>query len=94
METAFFLAMGWCGTKYPGWWRRFLKHPPTPPDPEPWWVFATIGLGLVAGVAGGTLFRDAIVDNQFFSGQTAIASGLFAFGVSNIVTGIATAFKN
>jgi hypothetical protein len=92
METAFYLAMGWCGTKYPGWWRRFIKKPP-PPDPEPWWAVATIGLGLVAGVAGGVLFSNAIVENQFFAGQNAIASGLFAFGASNVVTGVASALK-
>jgi hypothetical protein len=93
METAFFLAMGWCGTKYPGWWRRFWKNPPPPPDPEPWWTVALIGIGLIAGVAGGTLFNNAILDSRFFSGQNAIASGLFAFGAANIATGIASAFK-
>lgn len=94
METALYLAMGWCGTKYPGWWRRFWKNPPPPPDPEPWWTIAIIGIGLVAGVAGGTLFSNAILDNQFFSGQGAVASGLFAFGASNVVTGVASALRN
>ncbi|MDP5201809.1 hypothetical protein [Flavobacterium sp. DG2-3] len=93
METAFFLAMGWCGTKYPGWWKRFFKNPPLPPDPEPWWIIGTIGLGLIAGLAGGTFFSDAIRDSQFFSGQNAVASGLFAFGAASVVTGVATAFK-
>lgn len=94
MEIAFFLAMGWCGTKYPGWWKSFLKNPQPMPDPEPWWLVATISLGLMAGLSGGTLFRNAIMENHFFSGQTAIASGLFAFCTANVVTGIATAFKN
>ncbi|MEO8240453.1 MAG: hypothetical protein ABI793_15125 [Flavobacterium sp.] len=92
METVFYLAMGWCGTKFPGWW-KFWKVPPHP-DPEPWWNVAVIGLGLVAGVAGGTFFSHAILENQFFAGQNAIASGLFAFGASNIVTGIATTLRN
>ena len=93
METAFFLAMGWCGTKYPGWWRQFLKKPPIP-EPEPWWIISTIGLGLIAGLAGGTIFSIVARESQYFAGQTAIASGLFAFGTANIVTGIASAFKD
>lgn len=93
MEIAFFLAMGWCGTKYPGWWLRFWKKPP-PPDPEPWWFISIIGLGLIAGVVGGIVFSNAILDDRFFLGQNAIASGLFAFGISNVVTGIATTFRN
>jgi len=93
METAFFLAMGWCGTKYPGWWRELLKKTPIP-EPEPWWIISTIGLGLIAGLAGGTIFSIITRESQYFSGQTAIASGLFAFGTANIVTGIASAFKD
>ena len=40
---------GWCGTPYPGWWRR-----PHPPDPEPWWLSKVIGI--VVGIAGGWAF--------------------------------------
>ncbi|KRB57964.1 hypothetical protein [Flavobacterium sp. Root186] len=94
METAFYLAMGWCGTKYPGWWKRFWRSPPPPPDPEPWWTIALIGIGLVAGAAGGLFFSNAIAENQFFAGQNAVASGLFAFGAANVITGIASAFKD
>ncbi|SHM32894.1 hypothetical protein [Flavobacterium chilense] len=94
METALFLAMGWCGTRYPGWWKRFWKNPPPPPDPEPWWTVTLIGIGLIAGAAGGLFFSNAIAENQFFAGQNAVASGLFAYGASNIVTGITTAFRN
>ena len=93
METAFFLIMGWCGTGYPGWLRNLLKKIPPPPDPEPWWHIGIIGLGLVAGAVGGHYFSNAIAENQFFAGQNAIASGLFAFGASNVVTGIATSVK-
>lgn len=91
METAFFLMMGICGTKYPGW--RPWKNPHPHPDPEPWWVYTVLGLGLIAGVAGGTLFRNAILENQFFAGQNAIASGLAAFASSGIVTGLASLAK-
>ena len=85
--------MGWCGTKYPGWWKKFFKNPPIP-EPEPWWIIATIGLGLIAGLAGGTIFSIAIRGSQFFAGQAAIASGLFAFGTANVVTAIASSFRN
>lgn len=94
METAFFLIMGWCGTGYPGWLRDLLKKiPPPRPEPEPWWHIGIIGLGLVAGVVGGHYFNDAIVDNHFFAGQNAIASGLFSFGASNVATGIVSSLK-
>ncbi|MBF4518215.1 hypothetical protein IRZ71_17800 [Flavobacterium sp. ANB] len=93
MGTIFYLAMGWCGTLYPGWWRRIFKIPPPPPDPEPWWYIGIIGLGLATGLAAGTLFHGRIINDQLFSGQAAIASGLFAFAFASIVTGIASSFK-
>ncbi|KUJ60710.1 hypothetical protein AR687_16925 [Flavobacteriaceae bacterium CRH] len=94
MGTLFYLAMGWCGTLYPGWWKRFFKFPqPPPPDPEPWRHIGTIGLGLIAGLAGGTLFHGRILDDQLFAGQAAIASGLVAFATASIVTGLASSFK-
>jgi len=93
MGTLFYLAMGWCGTLYPGWWRRFFKIPPPPPDPEPWWYIATIGLGLIAGLAGGTLFHGRITDDPVFAGQAAIASGLVAFASASIITGLASSLK-
>lgn len=89
METALYLAMGWCGINYPNWWKSFLKSSPSP-DPEPCWKVAIIGIGLIAGLAGGTFFSTAIHGNQFFSDQSAVTSGLFAFAISNIVTGIAS----
>ncbi|KQB39545.1 hypothetical protein [Flavobacterium aquidurense] len=94
MATLFYLALGWCGTLYPGWWRRFFKFPtPPPPDPEPWWYLGRIGLGLIAGLAGGTLFQARIIEDQFFAGQAAIASGLVAFASASIITGLATSLK-
>jgi hypothetical protein len=90
MEIAFFVMMGWCGTKYPGW--RPWKNPHPHPDPEPW-IYTVLVLSIIAGVAGGTLFRNAIMENQFFAGQNAIASGLAAFASSGIVTGLASLTK-
>lgn len=86
MGMLFYLAMGWCGTKFPGWWR--FPVPPQP-DPEPWRDFSILSvIGMIAGVAGGTLFNNAISQNALFARQEMIASGMFAFAVSGIVTGI------
>jgi hypothetical protein len=90
MGALLFAMMGWCGTKWPGWWRR---PRPTPPDPEPWWRFGIAALGIAGGVGGGIFFRDSFSTDQFFDGQVAIASALAAFGTSSVVTGIASAMK-
>lgn len=91
METIFFAAMGWCGTKYPGWWRGPHPHP----DPEPWWRYLTFSvIGIIAGIASGMFFNNSIADNTVFAGQGIIASGLFSFAASNIVTGIASLGMN
>jgi hypothetical protein len=64
--------IGWCGTKYPGWWR----NPPSP-DPEPWWrdsLFGLIGAGaavVVNNALGGSLADmgfGAIATVSFFAG--------------------------
>ncbi|MGH2665426.1 hypothetical protein [Flavobacterium sp.] len=84
MGTLFFAAMGLCGTKYPGWWRG-----PKKPDPEPWWKFAVISvIGIGIGIASGMFFNDAIANDSVFAGQGMIASGLFSFAASNVVTGL------
>ena len=44
MEMAFAAMMGWCGTKWPGWWRG-----PRPPQPDPWWWIVSLAGVLVAG---------------------------------------------
>jgi len=93
MATFFYAILGICGTLYPGWWRRLFKIPPPPPDPEPWWYIGAVVLGTIAGLAGGTLFQGRILEDQFFAGQAAIASGLVAFASASIVTGIVSSFK-
>ena len=86
MGTLFFAAMGMCGTKYPGWWRG-----PKKPDPEPWWKFAVLtAIGIVTGLVSGLVFNNAIADQAIFAGQGVIASGLLAFGASNVVTSLAS----
>jgi len=57
MSAAWFIfwgAVGWCGTPWPGWWRR----PTPPPPPDPWWFIDRI-VGIVGGVIGGWLFVQA-----------------------------------
>ena len=86
MGTIFYLMMGWCGTKYPGWQRN--PNPPGP-SPDPWRNYGvTTIIGIVAGIVGGTLFNNAINDNTLFSGQGIITSGLAAFAASGITTEI------
>ena len=86
METLFFAAMGWCGTKYPGWWRG-----PKDPDPEPWWRYLTLSIiGIGVGIVSGLAFNNTVVNETIFSGQAIVASGLVSFAVSNIVTGLAS----
>lgn len=93
METLFFAALGWCGVKYPGWWRR----PPRPPrpEPEPWrpqpepWAYPVLSvIGIVIGIISGLAFKDAIANVHEFAGQEIIASGLLSFAASKIVTGL------
>lgn len=92
METLFFAAMGWCGTKYPGWWRG--PRPPHP-DPEPWWKYAVLSIiGIGVGIASGSFFNNSIANETIFAGQGIIASGLFSFAASNIVTGLASMGMN
>jgi hypothetical protein len=50
MSNIFFAMMGWCGTKWPGWW---WPGPKPGPDPEPWWRTGLIGI--VGGVLGAVV---------------------------------------
>ncbi|MEO8515577.1 MAG: hypothetical protein ABI426_02480 [Flavobacterium sp.] len=96
MGTLFFAALGWCGTKYPGWWRRPKPTPdpdpvPWKPQPEPWVSYLAFSvIGIVAGIAGGTMFNDTIANDTVFAGHAIIASGMFGFAASAIVTGLAS----
>ena len=53
MELAFAAMMGWCGTKWPGWWRG--PRPPGP-DPEPWWNIVGGIVGAIGGVVAWVVF--------------------------------------
>jgi hypothetical protein len=88
MNTSYFifsLLVGWCGTRWPGWWWPWLKPRPVP-DPEPWWQRA--GISVVGGLVGGFLVT------QFFPHEVSlvtVAIGAFVGGrvigdVYNIAT--------
>jgi hypothetical protein len=87
MGTLFFAAMGWCGTKYPGWWRGPRPHP----DPEPWLRYLTFSvIGIIVGIAAGSMFNNSIASDTVFAGHGIIASGMFSFAASAIMTGLAS----
>ncbi len=72
--------LGWCGTKYPGWW----KGPKGPGDPEPWWhntLFGVIGAG--AAVLVGNMIGGGIAEAGLF------AEGLLAFGAGAVSRDVA-----
>lgn len=90
MEILFFGVMGWCGTKYPGWWRGPKRPQPEPwrPQPQPWAYAVLTVIGITIGTISGLIFNDIIGNQSVFVGQELIASGLLSFATSNIVTGL------
>jgi len=80
MELAFAAMMGWCGTKWPGWWRG-----PRPPQPDPWWWIVSVA-GAIGGVGAAVVFRPVVGDAGFFAvAGTAFAGGIL---VGSIVDGL------
>ena len=72
--------VGWCGTKYPGWWRN-----PPPPDPEPWWrsiFYGVIGAG--AAILVGSAIGESLGD---FGLAGIVVAGFAAGAVSKDVVG-------
>ena len=80
MMMAFAAMMGWCGTKWPGWWRG-----PRPPQPDPWWWIVSLA-GAAGGVIAVMVFKDVIRDG----GYMAMAATAFFGGVTlgSIVDGL------
>ena len=74
MMYIFYAMMGWCGTKWPGWW-RWGPHGPIPPEPDPWW--RTGITGIVGGVIGSMATNYALGDatSMTFATLGAIAGG-------------------
>lgn len=87
MMFAFAAMMGWCGTKWPGWWR--WPRPPHP-DPEPWWRLADGLLGAVGGIAATVVFEPLLRDQglmltgvaAFFGGLTVATAVESVMGMS------------
>ena len=69
----FWAAVGWCGTPWPGWWRK----PWPPPPPDPWWVIDRV-VGIVGGVVGGWLFNNSWPVGQPELGTAVVFSGVGA----------------
>lgn len=96
METLFFALLGWCGTRYPGWWRKPKPGPgpdpePWRPQPEPWSSYLAFSvIGAVVGIAGGSMFSNAIANDSVFSGHSIIAAGMVSFAASAAITGLAS----
>lgn len=83
MEYAFLAMIGWCGTKWPGWWRG-----PRPPQPDPWWWIVGIA-GAVGGVIAATVFTPVIGNAGFFGGVvTALAGGIFVGSIVDAIGGM------
>ena len=72
---------GWCGTRWPGWWRG--PRPPHP-DPEPWLTVQIIGV--VAGLIGGWIVGQMIGPGMTADMVTATTIG--AVLASRLVTDI------
>lgn len=75
MTIIFYAMIGWCGTRWPGWWRG--PKPPVGPSPEPWWWRSRI-LGIAGGIAG------SLAANYAFGEAATVLTGTlgaFAGGV-------------
>jgi len=80
MEYALWAMFGWCGTKWPGWWRG-----PRPPQPDPWWWIVGVA-GAIGGIVAVAVFRPIIGDAGFLGAAiTGFAGGVL---VGSIVDGI------
>lgn len=69
MSAIAWALVGWCGTKYPGWWRG----PKPIPDPEPWWRSTFDGLvGAGAAIVVGNMLGGGLAEAGF-AGMAVIA---------------------
>ncbi|MES3153170.1 hypothetical protein [Sphingomonas faeni] len=74
MMYAYLAMIGWCGTKWPGWW--FGPHPG--PDPEPWWSLAIGVIGMIGGIIAVGAFRPMLPEGLTAITTTAFFGGTFA----------------
>jgi hypothetical protein len=89
MLFAYAALIGWCGTKWPGWWWG-PKGPygPKKPQPDPWRIFGGI-IGALGGVGAVIVLRPVIADAGLLAtGVTAFFGGTFLGDVVGAVTGL------
>ncbi len=92
METLLFGAMGWCGTRYPGWWHHG-PHRGTvelPQDPIPVKILDLFSgvLAIAAGIGASHLFKTAL------PGEGLAAYSLIAFAGGRVISDAAMAINH
>ena len=94
MEYALAAMLGWCGTKWPGWW---IGPRPPGPDPEPWWRLIDGVIGAIGGVVAWIAFGPMLGAGQWltiglveFMGGVFLASLAGAVGIGAKRAGITT----
>lgn len=87
MSLLFAAMIGWCGTRWPGWWWR-LPRPPIP-DPEPWWRDVLGGvIGAVGGAGAVIVFAPMLVDASLTEvAATAFFGGVFLGSLGHSLMG-------
>ena len=85
MMLAFAAMMGWCGTKWPGWWRG---GPRPGPWPEPWWIPV---LGAIGGIGAWVVFGPELGRGGGLLAVTTIAffGGMFLGSLGDTLGGFA-----
>jgi hypothetical protein len=88
--------IGWCGTRYPGWFWDLIRHRPPVgpgpgPDPDPTWFQGLIRglIGAVGGAGAVLVFQPAIAEAGFLGlAVTAFFGGGFLGSVSEPMPGL------
>ena len=89
MSILFAAMIGWCGTRWPGWWWRWPRPPVPDPDPWPWYRDIVGGLiGAVGGVGAVTVFAPMLGDATLIeTAVTAFFGGVFLGSAANSAMG-------
>ncbi len=88
MSLLFAAMMGWCGTRWPGWFWHNRPRPPVP-DPEPWWRDVVGGIiGAIGGVGAVVVFAPVLNGASLAeTAATAFFGGVFLGSLANGVMG-------
>lgn len=93
MGLLFAAMMGWCGTRWPGWfWELIRRKPPPPPDPDnPVWHDIAGGLiGAIGGAGAVIVFAPMLVEASLTEiAATAFFGGVFLGSLANGLMGMA-----